>query len=180
VSDLDPDEFRRLGYAVVDWVAAYRAGLPARPVRPDVAPGDVRRALGELLPDGPLPLDALLGELDRVVVPGTVHWQHPAFFGYFPANASLASLLGDLLSGGLGAQGMNWSAAPAATEVEQALLDRLAGALGLDPSFTTAGGGGGTIADSASSATLVALLAALHRSSGGRWRTDGVDGLECV
>ena len=180
MSDLDPDEFRRLGHAVVDWVAGYRAGLPARPVRPDVAPGDVRRALGELLPDRPLPLDALLGELDRVVLPGTVHWQHPSFFGYFPANASLASLLGDLLSGGVGAQGMNWSAAPAATEVEQALLDRLAGGLGLDAGFTTAGGGGGTISDSASSATLVALLAALHRTSDGRWRTDGVDGLECV
>ena len=180
MSDLDPDEFRRLGYAVVDWVAAYRAGLGGRPVRPDVTPGAVRRELGELLPDGPLPLDALLAELDRVVVPATVHWQHPAFFGYFPANASLASLLGDLLSGGLGAQGMNWSAAPAATEVEQAVLDRLAGALGLDPAFTTAGGGGGTIADSASSATLVALLAALHRTSGGRWRADGVDGRERV
>jgi aromatic-L-amino-acid decarboxylase len=180
VTDLDPEEFRRLGHAVVDWVAAYRAGLPDRPVRPDVAPGEVRRALGELLPERPRPLDALLAELDRVVVPATLHWQHPAFFGYFPANASLASLLGDLLSGGLGAQGMLWSTAPAGTEVEQALLDRLAGALGLDPAFTADGGGGGTIADSASSAALVALLAGLHRASGGAWRDAGVDGLERV
>jgi aromatic-L-amino-acid/L-tryptophan decarboxylase len=180
VSDLDPEEFRRLGRAVVDWVAAYRAGLPDRPVRPDVAPGEVRRALGELLPDRPQPLDALLDELDRVVVPATLHWQHPGFFGYFPADAALASLLGDLLSGGLGGQGMLWSTAPAGTEVEQALLDRLAGALGLDPAFTFDGGGGGTIADSASSAALVALLAALHRTSGGRWRDDGVDGRERV
>jgi aromatic-L-amino-acid decarboxylase len=180
VSDLDPEEFRRLGHAAVDWVAAYRAGLPDRPVRPDVAPGDVRRALGELLPDRGQPFDALLAELDRVVVPATLHWQHPGFFGYFPADAALASLLGDLLSGGLGGQGMLWSTAPAGTEVEQALLDRLAGALGLDPAFTFAGGGGGTIADSASSAALVALLAALHRSSGGRWRDDGVDGRERV
>ena len=180
VSDLGPEEFRRLGHAVVDWVAAYRAGLPDRPVRPDVAPGDVRRALGELLPDRPQPLEALLGELDRVVVPATLHWQHPGFFGYFPADAALASLLGDLLSGGLGVQGMLWSTAPAGTEVEQALLDRLAGALGLDPAFTFGGGGGGTIADSASSAALVALLAALHRASDGRWREDGVDGRERV
>jgi aromatic-L-amino-acid/L-tryptophan decarboxylase len=189
VSDLDPEEFRRLGHAVVDWVAAYRTGLPARPVRPDVTPGSVRDALGELLPDRPQPLDALLDELDRVVVPATLHWQHPAFFGYFPANASLASLLGDLLSGGLGGQGMLWSTAPAGTEVEQAVLDRLAGALGLDPAFTFAGGGGGTIADSASSATLVALLAALHRTSlrttpdgagRSRWRDAGVDGRERV
>jgi aromatic-L-amino-acid/L-tryptophan decarboxylase len=180
VSDLDPEEFRRLGRAVVDWVAAYRAGLPDRPVRPAVAPGDVRRALGELLPDRPQPLDALLDELDRVVVPATLHWQHPGFFGYFPADAALSSLLGDLLSGSLGAQGMLWSTAPAGTEVEQALLDRLAGALGLDPAFTFDGGGGGTIADSASSAALVALLAALHRTSEGRWRDDGVDGRERV
>ena len=186
MSDLDPEEFRRLGHAVVDWVAAYRAGLPERPVRPDVAPGAVRDGLGELLPDTPQPLDALLAELDRVVVPATLHWQHPAFFGYFPANASLASLLGDLLSGGLGGQGMLWSTAPAGTEVEQALLDRLAAALGLDPAFTFAGGGGGTIADSASSAALVALLAALHRTSlqpdgsRSRWRDEGVDGRERV
>jgi aromatic-L-amino-acid/L-tryptophan decarboxylase len=180
MTDLDPEEFRRLGHAFVDWVAAHRAGLPDRPVRPDVAPGAVRARLPELAPEQPLPLEALLDELDRAVVPATLLWQHPAFFGYFPANASLASLLGDLLSGGLGVQGMLWSTAPAGTEVEQALLDRLAGALGLDPAFTFGGGGGGTIADSASSAALVALLAALHRSSGGRWRDEGVDGRERV
>jgi aromatic-L-amino-acid decarboxylase len=180
MTDLDPEEFRRLGHAFVDWVAAHRAGLPDRPVRPDVAPGAVRAQLPELAPERPLPLDALLDEVDRVVVPATLQWQHPAFFGYFPANASLASVLGDLLSGGLGVQGMLWSTAPAATEVEQALLDRLAGALGLDPEFTFDRGGGGTIADSASSAALVALLAALHRASGGRWRDDGVDGRERV
>jgi aromatic-L-amino-acid decarboxylase len=179
VTDLDPDEFRRLGHAFVDWVAEYRAGLPDRPVRPDVAPGAVRDRLGPLVPEQPVPLEDLLAELDRVVVPATMHWQHPAFFGYFPANASLASLLGDLASGGLGAQGMLWSTAPAATEVEQSLLDGLAGALGLDPAFTFPGGGGGTIADSASAAALVALLAALHRTAGS-WRDDGVDGRERV
>jgi aromatic-L-amino-acid decarboxylase len=177
VTDLDPEEFRRLGHAFVDWVAEYRAGLPDRSVRPDVTPGTVRDRLGTLVPEQPVPLEGLLAELDDVVVPATLHWQHPAFFGYFPANASLASLLGDLVSGGLGAQGMLWSTAPAATEVEQSLLDGLAGALGLDRSFTFPGGGGGTIADSASAAALVALLAALHRTSPG-WRDDGVDGRE--
>ena len=179
MSDLDPEEFRRLGYAVVDWVAAYRAGLGGQPVRPPVEPGSVRDRM-PALPESPQPLPALLGELDRTVVPAVTHWQHPGFFGYFPANASLHSVLGDLLSGGLGVQGMLWSTSPAATEVEQSLLDGLAGALGLDPAFTWAGGGGGTIADSASSAALVALLAALHRSSGGAWRETGVDGTERV
>jgi aromatic-L-amino-acid decarboxylase len=149
-------------------------------VRPEVAPGAVRAQLGRLLADEPTPLEGLLGEVDRVVLPATLHWQHPSFFGYFPANASFASLLGDLLSGGLGGQGMLWSTSPAATEVEQALLDELAGALGLGTTFTFAGGGGGVIEDSASSAALVALLAALQRSSGGRWRADGIDGRERV
>ena len=139
MTDLEPDEFRRLGHAVVDWVAAYRTGLPDRPVRPEVVPGQVRAGLPDLLPEHPQPLETLLGTLDGVVAPATLHWQHPAFFGYFPANAALASLLGDLLSGGLGGQGMLWSTAPAGTEVEQALLDGLAGAIGLGPEFTVAG-----------------------------------------
>lgn len=178
-AELDPEEFRRLGYAVVDWIAAYRAGIADLPVRAPVEPGSVRAQLDGPLPEQPRPLDDLLGLLDRVVVPATTHWQSPNFFGYFPANSSLHSVLGDMLSGGLGVQGMLWSTTPAATEVEQSLMDSLAGALGLDPGFTFAGGGGGSIQDSASSAALVALLAALHRSNPG-WRTDGVDGLERV
>jgi aromatic-L-amino-acid/L-tryptophan decarboxylase len=179
MADLTPDEFRRRGYAVVDWIAAYRAGLPELPVQPVVEPGAVRAAFPAALPEEPEPLTTLLGELDRLVVPASTHWQHPGFFGYFPANASLHSLLGDMLSGGLGAQGMLWSTSPAATEVEQALLDALAGALGLDPAFTFDGGGGGSIQDSASSAALVALLAALHRGNP-EWRNEGVDGRDRV
>ena len=179
MADLTPEEFRRRGYAVVDWVAAYRAGLPDRPVQPDVVPGSVRAGFPAALSEQPEPLDTLLAALDDTVVPASSHWQHPGWFGYFPANASLHSLLGDLLSGGLGAQGMLWSTSPAATEVEQALLDALAGALGLDPAFTFAGGGGGVIQDSASSAALVALLAALHRANP-TWRDDGVDGRDRV
>jgi len=108
MTDLDPDEFRRLGHAVVDWVAAYRAGLPDRPVRPAVTPGQVRAGLPDLLPEHPQPLHTLLDAVDRVIAPATLAWQHPGFYGYFPANAALASLLGDLLSGGLGSQGMLW------------------------------------------------------------------------
>src|SRR6185436_19158604 len=102
VTDLEPDEFRRLGHAVVDWVAAYRTGLPDRPVRPEVVPGQVRAGLPDLVPEHPQPLHTLLDAVDRVIAPATLAWQHPGFYGYFPANAALASLLGDLLSGGLG------------------------------------------------------------------------------
>jgi aromatic-L-amino-acid decarboxylase len=180
MNDLDPDEFRRQAHAVVDWIADYRAGLARRPVSPAVRPGWVRSQLPAELPEAPQPVQALLDELDRVVLPASTHWQHPGFFGYFPANSSLHSLLGDMLSAGLGAQGMLWSTSPAVTEVEQVLLDGFAGALGLGDEFTFAGGGGGCIQDSASSASLVALLAALHRTSGGSWRDTGVDGRERV
>lgn len=176
--DQDPEEFRREGREVLDWVAAYRERLPELPVRADVEPGAVRAGLGPL-PEHPRPVRELLDELDRLVVPAGTNWQHPRFFGYFPANASLPSLLGDLLSGGLGAQGMLWSTSPAMTEVEQGLTDRLARALGLDEGFTHEGGGGGVIQDTASSAALVVLLAALHRGSP-RWREDGVQGTERV
>jgi aromatic-L-amino-acid decarboxylase len=181
MTDLDPEQFRRQAHEVVDWIADYRAGLADRPVAPAVEPGWVRAQLPPELPEAPQPVAALLAELDRVVLPASTHWQHPGFFGYFPANASLHSLLGDMLSGGLGVQGMLWSTSPAATEVEQVLLDGLATALGLGPEFTFAGGGGGSIQDSASSASLVALLAALHRCSPDTsWRDTGVDGRERV
>jgi aromatic-L-amino-acid/L-tryptophan decarboxylase len=178
-ADLNPEEFRRLGHAVVDWIADHRAGLDALPAQPTVEPGWVRAQLPATLPEDPAPLDALLETVDRVVVPASTLWQHPRFFGYFPANASLHSLLGDMLSGALGAQGMLWSTSPAATEVEQVLMDAFADALGLDPAFTFAEGGGGCIQDSASSAALVALLAALHRADP-NWRETGVTGAERV
>ncbi|MET3807217.1 aromatic-L-amino-acid decarboxylase [Nakamurella sp. UYEF19] len=123
--------------------------------------------------------DELVALLDDVVVPGSLQWQHPGFFGYFPANSSLLSLLGDIASGGVGAQGMLWSTSPAGTELEQTLLDGMAVALGLGARFTFAGGGGGSLQDSASSACLAALLAGLHRSHPG-WRDSGVRGTETV
>jgi aromatic-L-amino-acid/L-tryptophan decarboxylase len=181
VSDLDPEEFRRLGHQLVDWVAGYREGLAELPVRPAVKPGEIRAALPRDLPEDPAAdLGAELTTLlDDVVVPGSLHWQHPRYFGYFPAQASLFSLLGDLASGGIGAQGMLWSTGPAATEVEQVVVDGVARALGLSSAFTFDGGGGGSLQDSASSAALVALLAALHRADPD-WRETGVRGDERV
>jgi aromatic-L-amino-acid decarboxylase len=179
MADLDPAEFRRLGRAVVDWVADYRAGLAELPVRPAVAPGEVRAALDKPLPEQPRPLAELLDELDRVVVPVPRTGSTRGSSATSRPNASLHSLLGDLLSGGLGSQGMLWSTGPATTELEQLLLDGLAVELGLDAGFTFGGGGGGSIQDSASSAALVALLAALHRAQPD-WREHGVTGRERV
>jgi aromatic-L-amino-acid decarboxylase len=168
------EEFRKQGHAVIDWVADYWATVEQRPVLPSDPPG----AVAARLPAGPSErgedFAAILADLDTVVLPGMTHWQHPGFFGYFPANTSGPSVLGDLVSAGLGVQGMLWSTGPAATEVETVMLDWLVGLLGLPERFLSSGAGGGVIQDSASSATLVATLAALHRASGGRWRAEGL------
>nr|WP_157434357.1 MULTISPECIES: aminotransferase class V-fold PLP-dependent enzyme [Actinoalloteichus] len=179
-TEMTSEEFREFGHAVVDWIADYRAGVADLPVRGEIRPGRLWEQLPDRLPEEGESPAALLADLDRVIVPALAHWQHPAFFGYFPANSSLASVLGDLLSSGLGVQGISWTTAPASTELEQYLLDRLAEELGLPAEFTFPGGGGGVIQDSASSAVLVTLLAALHRDSLGAWRSSGLTGGEVV
>ncbi|MGY2064027.1 pyridoxal-dependent decarboxylase [Blastococcus sp. SYSU DS0619] len=171
---MTPDEFRRHGHEVVDWIADYWTRIGSFPVRSQVTPGDVRAELPASAPDQGEPFSAVLADLDRVVVPGLTHWQHPGFFGYFPANTSGPSVLGDLVSAGLGVQGMSWVASPAATELEQHVMDWFAELLGLPESFRSTGTGGGVVQDSSSGANLVALLAALHRASGGATLRQGV------
>ncbi|MFM7206442.1 MAG: pyridoxal-dependent decarboxylase [Planctomycetaceae bacterium] len=161
----DPDRFRRDGHAVVDWIADYLASLPARPVSPSVSPGDLRAALPPGAPEEPEPLGRVFADLDHLIVPGLLHWQHPAFFGYFPASSSSPAVLGELLSAGLGVQGMQWATSPACTELEAHVLDWLRELLGLPARFSSTGPGGGVIQDSASSGTLVALVAARERAT---------------
>jgi aromatic-L-amino-acid decarboxylase len=171
---MTPDEFRRHGYEVVDWVAEYWSSLERQRVTPDVRPGELAARLPQTPPETGEEFGSILADLDRVITPGLTHWQHPAYFAYFPANTSGPSVLGDLLCAGLGVQGMLWSTSPACTEVETVVLDWLADLLDLPARFRSTGTGGGVIQDSASSATLVATLAALYRASGGAWRHDGV------
>src|SRR3982751_251603 len=151
-----------------------RQGLERRPVRSAVAPGEVRAGLPAAAPETGEPFEAVLADLDRVLMPGITHWQHPSFFGYFPSNASGPAVLGELLVAGLGVQGFLWANSPASTELETHVLDWLAGLLDLPARFRSDGAGGGVIQDTASSAVLVALLAGLHRASGGAVRRDGV------
>lgn len=172
---MDPEEFRRNGHAVIDWIADYWATLADRPVTPSVKPGEVAARLPRKAPEQGEGFARILADLDAVVMPGMTHWQHPGFFGYFPANTSAPSVLGDLVCAGLGTQGMLWATGPACTEVETVVMDWLAELLGLPARFRSSGSGGGVIQDSASSAALVATLAALHRASGGRWRDAGLD-----
>ncbi|GAA2356514.1 pyridoxal-dependent decarboxylase [Saccharopolyspora halophila] len=161
---MSPEEFRRVGKQVVDWIADYYAGIEQHPVRSRAEPGEIRAGLPAHPPERGESFDDVLADLDEVLLPGVTHWQHPNFFAYFPANASGPAVLGDLLSGGLGVQGMMWATSPACTELETVVVDWLAELLGLPEHFRTDSTGGGVIQDSASSATLVACLAALQRS----------------
>lgn len=161
---MTPDELRRWGHEVVDWVADYWAGIEHHPVVPDVEPGEVRSWLPPHPPEHPEPFAEVLADLDRVIVPGTTHWQHPGFHAYFPANTSGPGVLADIVSAGLGTQGMLWQTGPALTEVETHVLDWVVELLGLPERFLSTGDGGGVIQDSASSATLCALLVARERS----------------
>ena len=156
---MTPEEFRRLGHRVVDWVADYRERVAGLPVMSRVAPGEIRAALPSSPPAAPEGFEAILGDLDRVIVPGLSHWQHPRFFGYFPSNGELSSVLGDYLSTGLGVLGLSWQSSPALTEVEEVVTDWMRQMVGLSPAWS------GVISDTASSCTLVALLCARERTS---------------
>ncbi|MEJ7650629.1 MAG: pyridoxal-dependent decarboxylase [Nakamurella sp.] len=171
---LTAEEFRRQGHQVIDWIAEYWESVAELPVLSQVGPGEVRSALPDSLPQQGEPLENVIADLDDILLPGITHWQHPRFFAYFPANSTPASVLGDLLSSGIGAQGMLWATSPAVTELEQQVLDSFATVLGLPQAFSSSGAGGGVIQDTASTATFTALLAALHRVSRGAARTDGV------
>jgi aromatic-L-amino-acid decarboxylase len=172
---MTPEQFRQHGHEVVDWIADYWSRIGSFPVRSQAAPGEMRAALPAAAPEQGEPFSDVLADLERVVLPGTTHWQHPGFFGYFPANTSGPSVLGDLVSAGLGVQGMSWVTSPAATELEQHVLDWLADLLDLPSSFRSTGTGGGVIQDSSSGGNLVALLAALHRASKGATVRHGVE-----
>lgn len=171
---MTPEEFRELGKQAVDWIADYRAGIESLPVRSQAEPGEVREQLPEHPPERGEDFQQVLRDLDEVLLPGITHWQHPSFFAYFPTGASGPSVLGDLLSSGLGVQGMLWTTSPACTELEAVVVDWLAELLDLPRHFRTDSAGGGVIQDSASSAALVACLAALHRASGGRVAEEGI------
>jgi len=151
---------------VVEWVARYLETIEDHPVQSEVAPGWVREQLPGSPPEVPDAFSAVLADLDTVIVPGTTHWQHPGWFAYFPTGASGPSVLADLVSSGLGVQGMLWSTSPACTELETHVLDWMAELLGLPERFRSDGAGGGVIEESASGATLCALLAARWRAAG--------------
>src|SRR3954454_13174081 len=162
---MTPDEFRRHGHEVVEWVASYMERVGDLPITPAVRPGEIRDRLPDAAPEEPEPFAALLRDLDDVVLPAITHWQAPGWFAYFPANASPPSILAELVSAGFGAQGMVWATSPALTEIEAHVLDWFVDLLGLPDTWKTAvGPGGGVIQMSASDSTHLVHVVARERA----------------
>ena len=156
---MTPEEFRRRGHQIVDWIADYRARVAKLPVMSRAEPGEVAARLPPSPPQQPESFDGVLRDLEEVLVPGLSHWQHPDFFGYFPSNGELSSVLGDYLGTGLGVLGLSWQSSPALSELEEVVTDWLRQMVGLSAAWK------GVIQDTASTSTLVALICARERAT---------------
>ncbi|MGG5288938.1 DOPA decarboxylase [Pseudomonas shirazensis] len=156
---MTPEQFRQHGHQLIDLIADYRQTIAERPVMAQVEPGYLKAALPAAAPQQGEPFEAILDDFNKLVMPGLSHWQHPDFYGYFPSNGTLSSVLGDFLSTGLGVLGLSWQSSPALSELEETTLDWLRQLLGLSAQWS------GVIQDTASTSTLVALICARERAS---------------
>ncbi len=170
LGDLSPSEFAAAGHALIDWIARYLDEIDRYPVLSRAAPGDVRAALPAAPPDGPGSFAGLLQEFERSILPGVTHWNHPGFFAYFAISGSAPGILAELLTAALNVNGMLWRTSPAATELEQLVLDWLRQLLGLQSAWS------GIICDTASIATMLALAAAREAHPGLAIRQRGLAG----
>jgi aromatic-L-amino-acid decarboxylase len=167
---MTPDDFRRYGHQLIDWIADYRERVADRPVMARTSPGEIKAQLPASPPDLPEPFESVLADLDRIVMPGLSHWAHPRFFGYFPCNGELASVLGDYASTGLGVLGLAWQSSPALTEVEEVATDWLRQMIGLSEGWS------GVIQDTASTCSLIALISAREKTTGFALARGGLQG----
>ena len=167
---MTPEEFREAAHELVDWIADRRIAVEERPVRPDVEPGDIIAALPTTPPTAPEEAAQVLADLDAIVAPGVTEVQHPMHFGWFPSNASLSSILGDMASSGLGSLGISWESSPALTEAEEVVVDWMRQLCGLSDEWH------GVIQDTASTACMVAMLAARERATDHAQTSSGVLG----
>ncbi|MBN2480626.1 MAG: aspartate aminotransferase family protein [Bacteroidales bacterium] len=163
------DEFRKYAHKLVDWIADYFENIEKYPVKSNIEPGDVFRQIPASAPEEPESTDELLADFEKIILPGITHWQSPNFYAYFPANSSYPSVLGEMLTAALGAQCMKWETSPAATELEEAVMNWLRKMTGLPEYFT------GVIQDSASTATLCAILTAREKFTSFHVNHDGFD-----
>jgi aromatic-L-amino-acid/L-tryptophan decarboxylase len=157
---MNPDEFRQHAHELADWMADYFRDVGTMPVTPGVQPGDILRQIASGPPEQGEAFQLLFQQFREIIMPGMTHWNHPGWFAYFPANNSPPSVLAEMLTATLGAQCMSWATSPAATELEEVMMEWLRQMVALPAGFV------GVIQDTASTATLVALLSARERATG--------------
>jgi aromatic-L-amino-acid decarboxylase len=162
---MTPEQFRAEGKKVIDWIADYYESIEKYPVLSQVKPGEIKASLPENPPQTGESLGEMMRDIDNKIMPGITHWQSPNFYAYFPSNTSFPSILGDLISSGLGVQGMIWATSPAATELETRVLDWLTDMMGMPEKFKSTSTGGGVIQDTASTSSLTAMIAARERAT---------------
>ena len=161
--------FRKHGHEFIDWLADYFENIERYPVKPDVQPGDIIKKLPQSPPESGEQMDGIFQDFKEIIIPGITHWQHPGWMAYFPANNSPASVLAEVLTAGLGAQCMSWQTSPAATELEERVMDWLRQMIGLPEHFA------GVIQDTASTATLAALISAREKATGLQSNKKGIE-----
>ena len=165
---LKPKDFKKEADPVMEWIDRYLNNIRSYPVKSRMAPGDVYRAIPDEAPLHSEPMELIMEDLDRIILPGMTHWQHPGFHAYFPANSSVESVLAESLTSAMGAQCMIWDTSPAAAELEQRMMEWLRDAMGIPTDFE------GVIQDTASTASLVALITAREVATGFRSNEEGV------
>lgn len=165
---LNPKDFKKEAEPVVEWIDRYMNNIRSFPVKSEVSPGEIFNALPAQAPLQSESMEQIMADLDKIILPGMTHWQHPGFHAYFPANSSVESVLAESLTSAMGAQCMIWETSPAAAELEQRMMEWLRDAMGIPANFE------GVIQDSASSASLVSLITAREVATGFRSNEEGV------
>ncbi len=169
LGDMSPEDFRRLGHDLIDWIADYFAHIEERPVLPSIKPGDLKAQLPSMPPIQGEPMETIIDDLDRLIVPALTHWSHPSFFAYFATSTSAPGIFGELLTAAFDNKAMLWRTSPASTELEEVVLHWLRQMMGLDPGMQ------GIIYDTASVSSLHAIAAA-REGVEKRIREEGMSG----
>ena len=164
MNPLNPEEFRRQGHMIVDFIANYYQTIEKYPVLSQVEPGYLRKHLPQSAPYNPECIETILQDVEKHIVPGITHWQSPNYFAYFPSSGSIAGFIGEMLTQGFNVVGFNWISSPAATELENIVMDWLGEMLKLPRSFLFSGNGGGVIQGTTCEAILCTLVAARDKN----------------
>src|SRR5437879_3648385 len=169
LGDMPAEDFRRYGHEIVDWIADYFERIEELPVLAQIEPGDLKAQLPTSPPEKGEPMEAILADVDRLIVPALTHWSHPSFFAYFATSTSAPGIFGEMLSAAFDVKSMLWRTSPASTELEEVTLDWLRQMIGLDGAFS------GLIYDTASVSSMHAIAAA-REGAEMRIREEGMSG----